>query len=212
MMRWLPLGLLCIHSLAFATDASNPGCDSVTLVLDPRLTPAVVEQRWASGEPSSEVPANLELHGCKGELLDRLPLDAPLARLDHAPLRGTHVPTYLATADLTAPAGSYSGPLTIPVQVIDHQLKRAEATTSDGHLEPINLALTGKAAWKKAAAGTSDDLLSVSCQSQGNGFVTFFRRYHLTARGWQVRVRSEPIFWESEGGFPATRRFPGIDK
>jgi len=211
-MRWILCGLLCIRSLAFAADAAVPGCDRLTLVLDPHLTSAVVEQRWASGESSSEAPANLELRGCKDELLDRLPLDAPLARLDHVPLRGTPVRTYLVTVDLTAPAGSYSGPLTIPVQVENHKLKRAEASTPDRRLEPINLALTGKAAWKKVANGTTDDLLSVSCQPQGDGFLTTFRRYHPTPQGWLVRMRSDPILWESDGEFPKAGRFPGITK
>ena len=107
--------------------------------------------------------------------------------------------------ELTAPAGSYSGPLT--VQVINHKLKRAEATTPDGRTEPINLPLTGKAAWKKIANGIADDLLSVSCQPQADGFVTTFRRYHPTRRGWQVRMRSEPILWESDGEFPKGGRF-----
>jgi hypothetical protein len=208
MKHWILFGLLCIRSFAFAADAAGSGCDHVALILDPRLTPAVVEQRWASGELSSEVPANLELRGCNGELLDQLPLDAPLARLDNVALRGTEVRTYLVTMDLTAPAGSYSGPLTVPVQVIKHKLKRAEATTADRRIEPIKLPLTGKAAWKKVANGATDDLLSVSCQPQASGFTTTFRRYHPTRRGWQVRLRSEPILWESDGEFPKAGRFP----
>ena len=210
MKHWIPIGLLCIRSFAFAADAADTGCDHLALVLDPRLTPAVVEQRWASGELSSEAPAKLELRGCKGELLDHLTLDAPLARLDSSALRGTVVRTYLVTMDLTAPAGSYSGPLTVPVQVINHKLKFAEASTSDGRTEPVKLPLTGKAAWKKVANGATDDLLSVSCQPQANGFVTSFRRYHPTQRGWQVRMRSEPILWESDGEFPKARRFPSF--
>jgi len=212
MKRWILFGLLCVSSLAFATNAVDSGCDRLTLVLDPHLTPAMVKQRWASGESSSEVPAILELHGCKGELLDRMTLDAPLARLDRVPLRRSTARTYFVTVDLTAPMGSYSGPLTIPVQVINHKLKHVEATTSDGRLEPINLAITGKAAWKKIATGAGDDLLSVNCQPQTDGFITFFRRYHLTRHGWQVRVRTEPIFWESEGEFPKIQSFPGFAK
>ena len=210
MKHWILIGLLCIRSFAFAADAADTGCDHLALVLDPRLTPAVVEQQWASGEPSSAAPANLELRGCKGELLDQLPLDAPLARLDSIALRGTAVRTYLVTMDLTAPAGSYSGPLTVPVQVINHKLKRAEASTSDDRTEPIKLPLTGKAAWKKVANGAADDLLVVNCQPQANGFMTSFRRYHPTRRGWQVRMRTEPILWESDGEFPKAARFPSF--
>ena len=210
MKHWILITLLCVRSFAFAADAAGPGCDRLTLVLDPRLTTAVVDQRWASGESSTEAAANLELRGCKGELLDRMQLDGPLARVDRHPLRGTNAPTYLVTVDLTAPMGSYSGPLSVPVQVINHKLQRADATTSDGRIEPINLPLTGKAAWKKISIGTTDDLLAVNCQPQANGFVTTFRRYHSTRHGWQVRMRSEPILWESDGAFPKARRFPGV--
>lgn len=210
MKHWILITLLCVRSFAFAADAADRGCDRLTLVLDPRLTPAVVDQRWASGETSTEAAANLELRGCKGELLDRMQLDASLARLERHPLRGTNVPTYLVTVDLTAPMGSYSGPLTVPVQVINHKLQRADATAPDGRIEPINLPLTGKAAWKKVSIGASDDLLSVNCQPQADGFVTTFRRFHSTRRGWQVRTRSEPILWESDGAFPKAGRFPGF--
>lgn len=217
MMRLLLLGLLCVRSLAFAADVTNaiaPACDHLMLVPDPQLTRAIEEQKWATGEPVSGNPAALELHGCNDELLDRMVLDAPLARLDPTPLRGTQVSTYLVTEDLTAPAGSYSGPLTILVEVAAHRIKRVDAYMPHNHREPINLALTGKAAWKKIAAGPVDDFLSASCQPQtnakNNGFTTTYRRYHLTAKGWEVRVRSEPIFWESDEPFPETRHFPEI--
>lgn len=211
-VRWILVSLLGLHSLAFAGGLPDkhvaPGCDSLKLVLDARLSPEVMAQEWASGESLSTKPAVLELHGCKGELLDRMILAAPLARLDPSPLRGTQVPTYLVTVDLTAPIGSYSGPLTMPIQLVKHKLKRAKAMTSKGRFEEINLALTGKAAWKKVAVNTGDDFISVRCQPEGDGFVISYARYHFTLRGWQVRVRSEPGFWESEGEFPDLKHFP----
>jgi len=209
-MRWLLCVLLCVRSLAYAAD-SGTDCDHLNLVLDPHLTKAVVDQHWETGESPSKVPAKLELRGCKGELLDHMELDASLARLDNSPLRGTPVPTYLVTVDLTAPAGSYSGPATMPIEVENHKLKLAEATAEDGKHVPITLAMTGKAAWKKVAAGKTDDFLAVNCQPQQVGeFATSFRRYHLTQHGWQVSVRSEPIFWESDGDFPEASKFPAI--
>ena len=167
-----------------------------------------MQREWGSGHTHVESPAILELRGCKGQLLDRLTLDAPLARLDSVPVRGAPAPTYLVSVDLTAESGSYNGPLTFPVQVKDQQLQRVEATAPDGHSEPIRLALTGKAAWKKTPVGLVDDFLSVSCQPRDGNFVIFYRRYHPTRRGWQVRVRSEPGFWESDSEFPNILLFP----
>lgn len=214
MTRWLLCALLCVRSLAYAADAPASDCDRLTLKLDRHLTPTTVNQYWGSGEAptENETPARLELHGCKGELLDQMQLEAPLARLDKAPLRGTARRTYLVTVDLTAPMGSYSGPATMPVEVENHKLKLAQANADDGSVKPITLVVTGKADWKKVSAGAADDFLAVNCQPKDNGFVTNFRRYHLTSNGWLVRVRSEPIFWESDGEFPKVERFPSVGK
>ncbi len=209
MRRWVLLCLLGTSSLVLSAHAVQVlGCNRLELILDPRLNPGVVQREWGSGHTHVESPAILELRGCKGQLLDRLTLDAPLARLDSVPVRGAPAPTYLVSVDLTAESGSYNGPLTFPVQVKDQQLQRVEATAPDGHSEPIRLALTGKAAWKKTPVGLVDDFLSVSCQPRDGNFVIFYRRYHPTRRGWQVRVRSEPGFWESDSEFPNILLFP----
>jgi hypothetical protein len=206
--RWILLFLFGIGSTALAASEVRLGCTRFRLLLDARLSPAIVDREWASGSQRPEAPAVLELRGCQGQLLDRLILEAPLARLDPAALRGAPAPTYLVSVDLTAEAGSYNGPLTIPIQVVHNHLMPAVARTPDGRLEPIRLALTGKAAWKKAPVRKVDDLLSVSSQPKDQGFITFYRRYHPTRRGWQVKVRSEAGMWESDGEFPETRLFP----
>ncbi len=203
----LLIGLLCISSLTQANGVQI-GCKRLQLLLDPELSPKILEYKWASGESVSQIPAVLELRGCKGELLDQLILDAPLARLDPTLLRGASTPTCLVSVDLTAAAGSYNGPLTFPVQVVNHHLQIAEAIASDGHHEPIYLAMTGKAAWKKFVTQTADDLLSVKSEPDGNSFVTFYRRYHPTRNGWLVRVKSVPVLWESDGQFPEINFFP----
>ncbi len=207
MKHWLLIGLLGI-SLFTQAASVQIGCKRLQLVLDPELSPKIVEDKWGLGESGSQAPAILELRGCKGKLLDHLTLDVPLARLDTTLLRGAPLPTYLVSVDLTAAAGSYNGPLTFPVEVKNHHLQIAEATASDGHHESIYLAITGKATWKKFATRTTDDLLSVNSQSQGNSFVTFYRRYHPTRNGWVVRVNSESNLWESDGQFPEIKLFP----
>ena len=209
MKRWgLMAGILAICSLAFAGDQVGLSCNSLKLVLDPRITPIELERQWASGESAADTPAVLELYGCQGELLDRLTLAAPLAKLDPTPLLGTQLPTVLVTVDLTAPAGSYNGPLTLPIQIDKNRLTRAKARTRHGRREPIELALTGKAAWKKVARHGADHLLSVRCEPHGDHFVISYRRYRPTRHGWQVHGRSDPGFWESDSEFPAQESFP----
>jgi hypothetical protein len=203
----LLVGMFSINSLVLAADGIQIGCNTLALALDPRLTPSVVEREWATGESSSETLAILELRDCKGKLLDHLTLDAALARLDPIPLRKAPAPSYLVSVDLSQPSGSYNGPLTFPVQVVNNHLQRVVALASNGRLEPIYLAQTGKADWRKISIKGFDDLVSVSCQPKENNFVTYYRRYHPTRSGWKVRTRSVPSLWESDGNFPNIHRF-----
>ena len=208
LVRAALLCLLGASSTAWAATTSGLGCHHLRLVLDPRLTPAVLERDWGSGSPHREAPAILELRGCKNQLLDRLKLEGPLARLSLHPIRGAPQPTFLVSVDLTAEAGTYNGPLTLLVQVVHKHLAPAAAQTPDGHTEPIHLAATGKAAWKKKPVRNVDDFLSVSCQPSNSGFVTSYSRYHPERSGWVVKTRSEAGIWESDGAFPEDRMFP----
>ncbi|CAN7267515.1 hypothetical protein LJR129_001227 [Acidovorax sp. LjRoot129] len=200
--------LLATHLLVHAGERIAVGCKSVQLVLDERVTPSELDRLWASGEPASGGPAALQLRGCHGELLDSLTLESPLAKLDRTPLRGVRVPTLLVTVDLTAPAGSYSGPLTKPVQVDGNRLIHAQARGVDGRLVPIVLAHTGKAAWKKVRIRGADQLLAVRSEPQDGDFTTSFHRYAPGPQGWRMQVRSQPGLWESDGEFPSRRSFP----
>lgn len=200
--------LIAAHTLVHAGDQAAVGCQSVKLVLDKRVTPRELARFWASGEQTTGAPAVLQLQGCNGELLDSMTLEAPLAKLDSALLRGVRSPTVLVTVDLTAPVGSYSGPLTKLVQVEGNRLTYAQARAADGHLQPIVLAQTGKAAWKKVRVGAVDQLLAVRSEPRDGKFTTSYRSYVHGKRGWTVRVRSRPGLWESDGEFPSRRSFP----
>lgn len=200
--------VVAVHSLAHAADQVAVGCKRVKLVLDERVSPNERDRLWASGAEATGAPAVLQLQGCKGELLDSLTLESPLAKLDRTALRGVRTPTVLVTVDLTAPAGSYSGPLTKPVQVDGNRLVYAQARAVDGTVLPIVLAQTGKAAWKKLRVGAADQLLAVRSEPRDGDFTTSYRRYVHGKQGWTVRVRSQPGLWESDGEFPARRSFP----
>lgn len=180
--------LLCFFSSLAHADS---------LRLSQELSKCEVDRQWASGTSTSIKHAALELSD-NNKLLDRIILDSPLARLER--IHGT----YFVTVDLTAEAGTYNGPLTNLVQVVNHQLKFIEAAGLDGSKETIRLSTTGKSVWKII----NDDILSVSCQPQDKGFVTIYRRYHPTRNGWIVRERLEPGLWESDGEFPGVKHFP----
>jgi len=208
MKHWLFLCLICATSVSFAAQEVQLGCKHLRVVLDARLSPDVVEQEWGSGNPRSEAPATLELVGCEGQLLDRFVLAAPLAQLDPMPVRGAPNPTYLVSADLTVEAGSYNGPLTIPIQIVRDHLVAAVARFTDKRIEPINLTLTGKSAWRRVSNRNTDDLLLVSSQPKGKGFVTFYRRYFLSHQEWKAKQLTRNDLWESDGEFPSLKLFP----
>lgn len=208
MKIWVLLSLVCLTSVAFAGQEAELGCKHLRVVLDARLSAESVEHEWGSGHPRHEAPATLDLFGCEGQLLDRIVLESSLAKLDSVPLRGTRYPTYLVSADLTAEAGSYNGPLTVPIQIVNDRLVAAVAQLPDKRREPIRLSLTGKSAWRRVSIANSDNLLFVSCQPTGHGFVTSYRRYFPSGRGWKVKVRTQDGLWESDGEFPSRNLFP----
>ena len=203
--------LVSIGACAAVSPAAEPAvdsdCDRPALALDPAITPALVDRAWGSGATRTERPAAIELR-CAGSLADSLPLHAPLARLAPEPLRGVPTPTWLVTEDLTAPAGTTSGPATLLVEVADRHLRFALATTPDGHRQPIVLAATGKAAWRAVRTGGADDYLLVNCQAVAGDFMTSYRHYRLTPQGWTVQSLMRHELWESDGGFPPASQFP----
>lgn len=201
----------CLASLApLAAARPVADCDHLKLVIDPSLTPEILQRDWGTGTDHAEANAVLELRGCHDELLDRLELAAPMATLDPARLRGAPFPTWLATADLTAPAGSTSGPLTVPVEVVAHRLRVARARGPAGAMTPIHLAATGKAAWRRVVAGKSEDLLAIVSTPDGDDFITTWRRYRVTPHGWRWTQRVTPELWESDADFPPATAFPRV--
>lgn len=206
-----PVHFVLALEVLMATSAARgaePTCDHLQVALAAGLTPEIVARDWASGDPHTEPNAVLELRGCAGELLDRLELAAPLAKLDPVPLHGVSVPTWLVSADLTAPAGTTSGPLTLPVEVVEHHLRPARTHDARGDEQPIQLAATGKAAWKRLRTKHGDELLAVSCAPANGGFVTSYRHYRPGPRGWTLRTRLKSGLWESDADFPAVAAFP----
>ncbi|WAC74830.1 hypothetical protein OU995_09085 [Roseateles sp. SL47] len=203
------LSLLPMALAAHAAQDVEIGCQRLRIALAPALDAQVVERDWGSGEPHQGPNATLELVGCNGKVLSQLPLAAPLARLDPQPVRGAPRPTYLVSADLTAEAGSYNGPLTSAVEVVSDHLQVAEAKPAKGKPVPIQLGLTGKSAWQRVQGRSGESLLAVRSQREAGEFKTTYARYHVVGKAWVVSSRTRPGLWESDGDFPAETEFPG---
>ncbi|SEL78766.1 hypothetical protein SAMN05216359_11710 [Roseateles sp. YR242] len=192
-----------------ATSEAAIGCQRLRVALDPKVTAEIVERDWGTGADRVGANARLELVGCDGKVVDQLPLESSLAQLDTTPVRGAPRPTYLVSADLTQEAGSYNGPLTTAVEVEAGRLKVATARTAQGKTVPLRLALTGKAAWKRAQGKGGEELWSVSSQPAGDGFKTTYARFFVKGKAWVATFRTKPELWESDGEFPSDAEFTG---
>ncbi|KAF0812587.1 hypothetical protein IGB42_02876 [Andreprevotia sp. IGB-42] len=201
------LALLLVNVPATALAAGQQRCPRIELQLPPSVSAATVDRLWGQGEPP-QGRAALQLRGCDGQVLDRLPLPASLARLDPRPLQGTAAPTWLVSVDLTADAGSYNGPLTQPVAIAGQRLQWVEAVDAAGRRKPVRLVSTLKADWRRIVQGGRDAFLLIRCEPAGGDFRIVLQRYTLDGAVWRVRERSHPGFWEAEGDFPPLARFP----
>ncbi len=211
-IAWLALAVPAV-----ADTTVRIGCERVGLVLAPPVTPAIVDRDWGTGEPHKEPPARLILYGCSGNRLDQLILAAPLAKLNTQPIGNPLGPTLLVSADLSAGFGSYSGPLTLLVQIRHDHLAVVEAKDAGGHSSPIRLVAALKSAWQETQGPSGIKFLAVNSEpdfgadpSHWSGdFVTNYRTFYFSPAGWQVRTLSEPGIWEADRPFPPRSKFPG---
>jgi hypothetical protein len=210
----------------------------IELLEDDRLTSAtrpLVDSAYARGErpcdtsaPAtsalcSEVgraplrPAIVRLISATGKELDRLPLERATANL--ARLAVTRHDSVLAvTVDLSADAGSYSGPVMRFLDVDGTRLRWTQVfDDATGRFSELDLPTTLKTAWRIDAAGERPEILLVACRpdldhpaaNDGSAsFVVTYSRFYLVRGKWHKVDRRVAGFWENEGEFPARNSFP----
>ncbi|WCM18569.1 hypothetical protein NDK50_14050 [Paraburkholderia bryophila] len=202
--------------------------DSIELLEDERITPALQKQLWGTGaseeglpgnDPKPLVKAQLRLVSASGAIAATRQLDYPLARVQTAPLHGLPGPVLFLTVDATAPMGSYSGPATQILMPARQSLDPVQYTTDDGKSSPLVLAATGKAAWKisPASKGGADEIQQVACSpdfdkkdstGDDDDFVTRYQTYRFVDGKWVLAQRQRPGIWESDQEFPKRNMFP----
>ena len=191
-----------------AEQVADVGCMQLRVVLDEKVTSDVIEKEWGSGDEHFESPAVLQLIGCDGRVIDRHVLAAPLAKIDPMAIKGAKHPTFLVSVDLSADAGSYNGPLTIPFQIVGDRLAEALVHSVNRPPEVLRLSQTGKSSWTRVPRGSFEDLLQVSSHHLSNGFRASYKRYSVGALGWRVREITRKGLWESDQPFPNIDKFP----
>lgn len=135
-------------------------------------------------------------------------------------LYGSTRPSYLLTLDYSVGAGSYNGPITWLVEVVEGAIKRVEAVDkTTGEKKEIAMMRSGKAGWKlvKATNGKSIDILKVSTRpaesesynKEGSlNFVVTYQRIHFNGLVWEKYTNQQKGFWESDDFFPKQSLFP----
>jgi hypothetical protein len=213
--------------------AAADGFDGhLELLEDSRLTAARRKALWRAGAMAMEddtplwadfqrtPPRNgaLRLVDAVGRAVETLPLERPLATIKPGRLYGNVRVTYLVTVDYGIGAGSYNGPITFLLEVVNGRLHWLEATPV-GSSKPgkISLMRSLKTAWQMIdAPGGTKQFLEAACRpdsiaapdaSDIDFFVTY-SRYYFDGERWRVAQRRQKGLDEFEDGFPARSLFP----
>jgi hypothetical protein len=146
-------------------------------------------------------------------------LERPVAELSVLDSAIIGRPIYVLTVDLSAEAGSYSGPY---ARLMDsgeqsiHWLRATDVTTH--RTEEIRLPTTLKTGWRLAPKklGGVNDILLVACRpdfdqqtkTDSAAFVITYTRFSFSNGTWSKNTRAVPGFWENDGAFPDESLFP----
>lgn len=160
-------------------------------------------------------PAMLQLVDANGKVLATHRLERPLASLAIAKLYANGRRSYALTVDLSADAGSYSGPYT---RFAEPDADGFGWLTADsaGVPDTITMVSTMKTAWKSvhAAKDPNTELLMVRCRPDlaaprdSVAFTLTFERFTFDGSRWHLLARSEPGCYEADDPFPPLSKFP----
>jgi hypothetical protein len=200
------LGLFALSAMAASQGSRSPL--RFKLVLAPGLTAHDVDEAWGTGADVPHAAAQLQWQDAKGRLQATRALESPLARMQAAPVRGLACSARLVAVDMTAEAGSYSGPLTRAFQTCSPRPEALKCRDASGHLQEVRLVESGKSTWKRHRSASSEEWLQVSSAPQDGGFVTSYERYVIRAGQCLVKRKQVPGIWEADGPFPDRSAFP----
>lgn len=221
------------------SQADNQVDGKLQIMEDARLTRRLRHRLWGTGDINvSEDPtlsafekkplrnARLRLLTSAGAVAADVPLKRPLAKIGVTKLYGSARPTYLVTVDYSAGFGSYSGPITMPLEVHDGHLQWLEATDRiTGKKGKIDLMESLKTTWKivDSTAGPRKEILKAACrpnlkrplfrsnsnvQTTDKDFILTYTRFYFDGDRWISAERKKPGFAEFDEGFPSRKLFP----
>ncbi len=211
------------------TAAANGVHGHLVLWQDARLDPRLIAELWQTGEPdnhddqqasvfsksSPARPALLQVIGDAGQVIDAKTLEHSLAKVSVAHLYGNAKSTFLVTADYSAGLGSYSGPITWPVEVTHgrlHWLQSYDRAT--GKADDISLMRSLKTTWKLVPEAHGKQILLALCRpdwgaplNKDPDFHISYIRIYWTGKKWISVDRTVPGYSDFEDGFPRRSLF-----
>ena len=198
----------------------------IELLMDVRLTPSVREQLWDKGDWSfvlsseselfkdfSTFPprnAKLIIRDETGKVVAERALERPLASLEECgPNRGGKG-GYLLTVDFSIGSGSYNGPGTTLLQVLNRTFLYAEAiNVATRKRKVIRLTKSLKSDWRIETRSERTEILSLSSHPANNdNFVSDYVRYSFDGTQWLEYRQQKAGLWESDQPFPPRSAFP----
>lgn len=223
--------------LSMPLSSSKRSALHLQLLEDERITPAfragfdrglpddrcdaAVDNTWTAfceeihGRPLQ--PALVRIVDATGRELDTSVVERPIADLTMIGSSREHR-LYAVFVDLSAEAGSYSGPY---ARLLDPGGQRLEwiraRDPASGRMEEVHLATTPKSAWQAIARHDGGiDLLMVACRpsldsatgDDARDFRTSYVRYSIENGEWRRHERAVAGLWENEGVFPVRSLFP----
>jgi hypothetical protein len=207
---------------------ANGVAGELQLLIDSRLTPKLLNEAWGTGDVDGDDPdfaiktegprnAVVRIVGIDDSVIESQALERPLAKLEKAKLYGDSKLTYLVTVDYSAGFGSYSGPVTLPLEVEEGHLKWLQAVKKGtNQREQIRLMNSLKTVWKFSdpKSGQRREIFRAACRPDFKSgdtepkFTITYTHYSFNGVEWVYSERVVPGFEEFEDGFPKRSLFP----
>ncbi len=217
------------YAVAQRVPAGDTGGDTLVILRDRRITPALKEltqgnggnpdMMFEQGDPRAAefdrhpfLNAHLLLVSASGAVIAQKRLERPLADIKPAPLHGLPSPAFLLAVDRRTGMGVNNGPETQLLVPSEQRLDPVEAVAERGGIGggPIQLDSTLRAGWQivPARSGGTEEIVSVSCQAgRGGQPLQTYQTYRFRDGQWVVASRQRGECGEIEV-LPPRREFP----
>jgi len=163
-------------------------------------------------EGESYCNARLNLVNQDNRKISTQKLERPVAEIKTVKLIDGKPNSFDLEVDYSAGWGSYSGPVTMFIDVVGGKIKWIRAKdASTGKTEKISVMISLKTYWKLSPSKQNQDILELACRSTGKGdFELIYSRYRFNGLEWIRYSKTEKGYqdFEADTDFPRENLFP----